>query len=176
MRKLFLIPYYFVDFLEGKNLKTTYVMDYKELSNLKLEVLPCKKYVDYFFNRNKMVRWEPETNKFTEYTGLIDISFTREILLSPDEAKSEINIKNVQYLIRRKQMSEYFFDEVKEYGIVWHIAAENVKEQLKLVDEYHMVFDVKMEKMPPFKFRNIFYGNIYDYLETKNNEEKSNSV
>lgn len=154
-------------------MKTTYVLEYKEINKLKTRILPQKKYVDYFINRTKMIRWEPQTDKFWEFTGLIDISFVHELILDPVDAKSRVNIKNVTYLIRRKQLSEYYFGEINEYGTIWHVSAEDVKNRLPLINEYHIVFDIKMEKAPPFVFKNVFYGNIYDYLELKNSEEKA---
>lgn len=150
-------------------MKTTYVLDYAEVSKLKSQLLSKKKIVDYFFSRNRMIRWEPATNKFTEYMGLIDISFVREFLLTPEEAKKEINIRNVQYLIRRERFSEYYFDKNNIWGEIWRVCGENVKEHIKLFDEFHIIFDSKIDNMPSFAFKNVFYGNVYDYLEMKNN-------
>ena len=37
------------------------------------------------------------------------------------------------------------------------------------MDEYHIIFDEKIiDKTPPFSFKTVFYGNIFDYLEQKN--------
>ena len=154
-------------------MKTTYVLEYKTLSDLKLQLLPKKKLINYFFSRDRMVRWEPETNKFADFRGLIDISFVRELIMTPEEAKKEVNLKNVEYLVRREQLSEYRFDEINEWGILWHVIGEDVKRRVKLFDEYHMVFDIKIvDSTPPFKFKTVFYGNIYDYLVVKSNEER----
>ena len=155
-------------FLIGVNVKTTYVLEFKVLDTLKLTLLPQKTLVDYFFSRDKMVRWEVGTNKFLMIHGLIDIAFTREIILEPKEAKKEVNIKNVNYLVRRKLLGEYHFEEINKYGNAYHVTGEDVKNKNKLFSEYHLVFDEKIvEKTPPFGFKTVFYGNIYDYLEMK---------
>lgn len=152
-------------------MKTTYVIDYKVLNNLKLKLVPTNKTIDYFFNRNKLIRWEPKTDKFIEINGLIDISFTREMLLDPNEAKQEVNIKNIIYLVNRKVLSEYYFDELNLYGDVCHVIGEDVKNKIKLFDEYHIVFNDKIvDSTPSFAFKTVFYGNIYDYLELKKTE------
>lgn len=153
-------------------MKTTYVINYQTLDKLKLNLTQQKKIVDYFFNREKMIRWDQSKNKFTQITGLIDISFTREFDLVPDEAKSQINFKNIQYLVNRTLLGEYFFGDANQTGIVYHVVGENVKEHIKIIDEYHLVFDEKIiDKTPPFSFKNVFYGNIFDYLEQKNVEK-----
>ena len=153
-------------------MKTTYVVNYQTLDKLKLNLTQQKKVIDYFFDREKMIRWDQSKNKFTEYLGLIDISFTREFTLTPDEAKPQINLKNIQYLVNRTLLGEYFFGEANENGLVYHVIGENVKEHKKVIDEYHIVFDTKIiDKTPPFSFKTVFYGNIFDYLEQKNVEK-----
>ena len=152
-------------------MKTTYVLTHKELSKLKVKILPRKEFVDYYFGRMKMVRWDKQ-QKFVEYNGMIDISFCRELLLDPDAARSEINLKNVEYLVRRKQLSEYHWENINEYGVVWKVSAEDVKKRLKLLDEYHLVFDSKIESPPPFGFQDVFYGNLYDFLVSRSIQEE----
>ena len=154
-------------------MKTTYVVDYSILKKIKLDVVQTKRVIDYFLKRDKMIRWDKEKNKFTEFTGLIDISFVREMDLTPDEAKSQINIKNVQYLVNKYLLNGYYFGEDNKYGTVWHVVGEDVKEHYKLIDEYHIVFDERIvDRTPPFSFKTVFYGNIFDYLEQKNVERK----
>ena len=148
-------------------MKTTYVIEFKTLESLKLSLLPQKTLVDYFYSRDKMARWEVGTNKFTLIHGLIDIAFTREIMMDPKEAKKELNIKNIEYLVRRKVLGEYHFEEINKYATAYHVTGEDVKNKNKLFVEYHLIFDEKIEKIPPFGFKNVFYGNTYDYLEMK---------
>lgn len=151
------------------------MLKFKTLEQLKTKALPRKKYIDYFFTRNKMIRWETQTNRFVEFNGLIDISFINKLILTPSEAKSQINLKNVNYLVRRKQLSEFYFNNINEPGVIWYVSAEDVKNRLTLLNEFHLVFDIKVEETPPFPFQTVFYGNIYDYLEMKNVEEKANN-
>ncbi len=154
-------------------MKTTYVVGYNSLEKLKLNIIPKKKVIDYFLDRTKMIRWDQSKNRFTEFIGLIDISFIREMDLTPDEAKSQVNLKNVQYLVNRDLLGEYYFGEENKYGLVWHVVGEDVKEHFKLIDEYHIVFDERIvDRTPPFSFKTVFYGNVFDYLEQKNVERK----
>ena len=150
-------------------MKTTYVVNYQTLDKLKLNLTQQKQMIDYFFNRKKMIRWDKSKNKFTQYFGLIDISFVKEFTLTPDEAKPQINLKNIQYLVNRTLIGEYFFGEANETGEIYRVIGENVKEHKKIIDEYHIVFNTKIiDKTPPFTFKTVFYGNIFDYLEQKN--------
>ena len=154
-------------------MKTTYVVGFNTLDKLKLNLKNKKKVIDYFLSRDKMIRWDQSKNRFTEFTGLIDISFVREMDLTPDEAKNLINLKNIQYLVNRTLLGEYFFGEANEYGVVWHVVGEDVKDRFKVIDEYHVIFDSKIiDCTPPFSFKTVFYGNVFDYLEQKNAERK----
>ena len=147
-------------------MKTTYVFDLNNV-NLELILKPTKKYIDYYFNRKKMIRWDVERNIFTEYNGLSDISLTKSTLIPKEYAKKNINIKNVEFLVNRKLLGEYCFEEINRYGDFWLVIAEDAKQKYKLFEEKHLVFDERIDRTPPFKFKNVFYGNIYDYLEQK---------
>lgn len=149
-------------------MKTTYVINYCDLNKVKnVPTFKKNKIIDYYFHRNKMIRWDVENDRFTEINGLIDVSFTRQILLTPEEAKSKINIKNVDYLINRKVVGEFFFDIVNLTGEIQYVVCENVKKKEKVFNDYHIIFDeLIVDHTPPFAFKNVFYGNIYDYIRT----------
>lgn len=157
-------------------MKTTYVIDYDTIKKLKfnLNLIPPTKTVDYFLSRTNLIRWFIDTNKFIELNGLIDVSFTRETILPPDDAKKIATAKNVEFLVKRTFLGEFFFDVLNKYGKIFKVTAEDIKNKMQLIQEYHIVFEDKIEEVPTYRYKSVFYGNIYDYLIQKKINESPN--
>lgn len=148
-------------------MKTTYIFDYKNVKEIKIQPIEYKIFIDYYLSRTSMVRWDKEANTFTSFNGLIDIISNQQIktILSIENAHKIITKKNIKYLIRRKLIGEYFFKEANMWGKLYRIECEDIQNEKKIIDEYHLVFHEKILIKPPFRFNNLFYGNIFDYLE-----------
>lgn len=93
------------------------------------------------------------------------ISFYRTFNLDPQEAKSLITRKNIKYLVNRKFISELYIKELNQTGKIFRVIAENVQDKTEVFNEYHLVFDDKINQPMLFPVKDYFYGNIFDYIQ-----------
>lgn len=154
-------------------MKTTYVIDQDALKKLKLNfnLNQSTKTIDYFISRTNLIRWDVSSDKFIELNGLIDVSFVRETILSSEEARKKATAKNVIFLVKRIFLGEFFFDTLNKYGKIYRVTAEDIKRKIPLIQEYHIVFEDKIENTPVYRYKSVFYGNTFDYLVQKQVDE-----
>ena len=153
-------------------MKTTYIITQTEVNTFKLPIrIYEEKIIDYFFNRQKMKRWYKEINdikkknSFYEHNGIIDISFEQIFKIDEFEAKKKITKNNVEYLVNRSLINNYNFNNID--CKIYRVIAENVKNAEKIFEEIHLIIDKKNEDPVPFRYLDLFYGNIYDYIKQK---------
>ena len=127
-------------------MKTTYIITQTEVNTFKLPIrIYEEKIIDYFFNRQKMIRWYKEINdiknSFYEHNGLIDISFEQIFKIDEFEAKKKITKNNVEYLVNRSLINNYNFNNID--CKIYRVIAENVKNAEKIFEEIHLIIDKK---------------------------------
>ena len=159
-------------------MKTTFVITSKELNTFKLALSKELEYVDYFLDRKKLIRWyksAPDTihdGRFYMLDGMIDISYYTTSLMDSEEAKQLATYKNVEYLVKKNKLGEIFFNNISEPGIIFRVIAEDIKTESIIFNEFHIVFDCQLKELPDITYVDLFYGNVYDYIENKKAKEK----
>lgn len=154
-------------------MKTTYVVTLDEIQKMKIIMSDELEFIDYFLERKKLIRWyksSPKINlnqKFFLIYGLIDISFSTTSIMNEEEAKKIATRKNTEFLIKRKFLGETYIGNINAPASIYRVVGEDVKNQIELINEYHLVFDEKIDDQISIIYLDFYHGNTYDYLKQK---------
>lgn len=154
-------------------MKYGFLVTKSEVDKLPLNFSNKSVIIDYYLSRTNLIRWYKETSasikndKFFMIQGQVGVMQTPEVLITDEFAKEKATYENVEFLVKKIIIGKYDFGGETE-GIISRVIFEDVKNKIEIYNGYLIECDFnEMPENLPFKFIEMFVGNMYDFIQMK---------
>ncbi len=153
-----------------------FVIDKSILENLSLDTSNQVKIIDYYFNRNKRIRYFKEYNNISKNNKYFLLEQPPGIVykdyqpITESYAQSQAIPSNIQYLVNHTGLGCVNLNNNMK-GYIEHLIIEDVKQKKTIIDELQIEFetysDCIIELKELIKPIKIIEMGIYDYIQSK---------